>query len=93
MYSLRYGTVPIVRAVGGLDDTINNFDRVNGTGNGFKFGAFSSDRFLEKIYEAIFTYAEPDAWRRLQINGMTEDNSWENAARKYVSLYQRTLRS
>lgn len=91
MYSLRYGTVPIVRAVGGLDDTINNFDRVQGTGNGFKFSEFSSDKFLEKIYEAIFTYAEPDAWRRLQINGMTEDNSWENAARKYISLYRRTL--
>ncbi len=93
MYSLRYGTVPIVRAVGGLDDTIQNFDRVNGKGNGFKFNEFRADKFLEKIYEAVFTFAEPDAWRRLQYNGMTEDNSWENAARKYVSLYNLTLRS
>ncbi|HXH70280.1 MAG TPA: glycogen/starch synthase, partial [Pyrinomonadaceae bacterium] len=58
MYSLRYGTIPIVRAVGGLDDTVENFDRVNGTGNGFKFNEFRADKFLEKIYEALFAYYE-----------------------------------
>lgn len=91
MYSLRYGTVPVVRAVGGLDDTIDNFDRVTGTGNGFKFREFDAGRFLEKIYEAVFAFAEPETWRRIQINGMTEDNSWENAARKYMALYRQTL--
>ncbi|MEZ5425337.1 MAG: glycogen/starch synthase [Pyrinomonadaceae bacterium] len=91
MYSLRYGTVPIVRAVGGLDDTVEDFDRVNNRGNGFKFGAFRADRFLEKIYEALFAYAEPETWRRIQANGMGVDNSWQNAARNYVSLYQMTL--
>jgi starch synthase len=91
MYSLRYGTVPIVRAVGGLDDTVENFDRVNGSGNGFKFNEFRADKFLEKIYEALFAYHEPDAWRKIQWNGMTVDNSWENAARKYVELYRMTL--
>lgn len=88
MYSLRYGTVPIVRAVGGLDDTVENFDKVSGTGTGFKFGEFRADKFLEKIYEALFTYYDADAWRKLQRNGMTVDNSWQNAARKYVRLYQ-----
>jgi starch synthase len=88
MYSLRYGTVPIVRAVGGLDDTVQNYDRVNNKGNGFKFKAFRADQFLEKIYEALFAYAEPETWRRIQINGMKIDNSWENAARNYVRLYQ-----
>ncbi len=91
MYSLRYGTVPIVRAVGGLDDTVQNFDAVNGSGNGFKFGPYRADKFLERIYEALFAYADPDAWRRIQYNGMSEDNSWENAARKYVELYHWTL--
>ena len=90
MYSLRYGTVPIVRAVGGLEDTVQNFDVVGGKGNGFKFREFSADKFLEKIYEALFTYYEPEAWRKLQLNGMNEDNSWENAARNYVQLYQIT---
>ena len=90
MYSLRYGTVPIVRAVGGLDDTVENFDRVSGTGNGFKFHDFRPDKFTEKIYEALFNYHEPETWRKIQLNGMTVDNSWENAARKYVQLYQMT---
>ncbi len=93
MYSLRYGTVPIVRGVGGLDDTIQNFDRLNSSGNGFKFLDFQTEAFVEKIYEALFTYAEPEAWRRLQLNGMTENNSWENAARKYVSLYRYVLKN
>lgn len=88
MYSLRYGTVPIVRAVGGLEDTVHDFNSLEGTGNGFKFREFRADKFLEKIYEALFTYAEPDSWKKLQFNGMSEDNSWENAARKYVQLYQ-----
>ena len=91
MYSLRYGTVPIVRAVGGLDDTVQNFDVVSGTGNGFKFGPYRADRFLERIYEALFAYADHDVWRKIQRNGMAVDNSWENAARKYVELYEWTL--
>ena len=91
MYSLRYGTVPIVRAVGGLDDTVQNWDAVNGSGNGFKFSPYRADRFLEKIYEALFAYGDPDAWRQIQHNGMSQDNSWENAARKYVELYEWTL--
>jgi starch synthase len=90
MYSLRYGTVPIVRAVGGLDDTVENFDLVAESGNGFKFSEFRADKFLEKIYEAMFAYAEPETWRKIQWNGMTVDNSWENAARKYVQLYNQT---
>lgn len=93
MYSLRYGTVPIVRAVGGLDDTVSDFDRVNGSGNGFKFNEFSGQRFVEKIYESLFAYADPEVWGRIQSNGMTADNSWESAARKYVDLYIRTLSS
>ena len=87
MYSLRYGTIPIVRAVGGLDDTVQNFDAANGTGSGFKFSEFQADKFLEKIYEASYLYYEKESWHQLQMNGMNEDNSWENAARKYVALY------
>lgn len=88
MYSLRYGTIPIVRAVGGLEDTVQDFDVLSGSGNGFKFKEFRADKFLEKIYEALFAYAEPETWKKLQVNGMSEDNSWENAARKYIQLYQ-----
>jgi starch synthase len=91
MYSLRYGTVPIVRAVGGLDDTVENWDSVSGTGNGFKFGPYRADRFIERIYEALFAYADKEAWRKIQQNGMAVDNSWENAARKYVELYRHAV--
>ena len=91
MYSLRYGTVPIVRAVGGLDDTVQNYDAVTGLGNGFKFGPYRADRFLERIYEALFAYADRETWAKIQRNGMLEDNSWVNAARKYVDLYEWTL--
>jgi starch synthase len=90
MYSLKYGTVPIVHAVGGLHDTIHNFDAVQGTGNGFKFYRYRADRFLERIYEALFAYYDKEIWRKIQWNGMNEDHSWENAARKYVALYQMT---
>ena len=91
MYSLRYGTVPIVRAVGGLDDTVQNWDAVSQTGNGFKFRRFRADRLLEKIYEARFAYEDKTAWAKIQRNGMSVDNSWENAARNYVELYLWTL--
>ena len=87
MYSLRYGTVPVVRATGGLDDTVEDFDRVRGTGTGFKFGPYTARAMLDKIYESLYCYAEPDIWARLQSNGMRADNSWQVAARKYVQLY------
>jgi starch synthase len=93
MYSLRYGTVPIVRATGGLDDTVEQFDRFNGTGNGFKFGPYNAGAMMEKIYEALFCYAEPETWRKIQWNGMNVDNSWANAARKYIALYEATMRT
>ena len=93
MYSLRYGTVPIVRAVGGLDDTVQNWDAVSGTGNGFKFGPYRADKLLEKIYEARFAYEDKTTWAKIQRNGMTVDNSWENAARNYFELYNWTLQN
>ena len=91
MYSLRYGTVPIVRAVGGLDDTVQNWNAVDGAGNGFKFGPYKADKLLEKIYEARFAYEDKETWAKIQRNGMSIDNSWENAARNYVELYRWTL--
>jgi starch synthase len=88
MYSLRYGTVPVVRAVGGLDDTIQNFNRATGQGNGFKFYDYSADKLLEKMYEALLVYTDKEAWRTLMLNGMRADYSWAVSARQYVSLYE-----
>ncbi len=93
MYSMRYGTVPIVRATGGLDDTVENFNETRGTGNGFKFEAYSASALLEKIREALYFYGKPEAWRAIQANGMSIDNSWEAAARRYIELYEQMGRS
>ncbi|MCI0488560.1 MAG: glycogen synthase GlgA [Blastocatellia bacterium] len=92
MYSLKYGTVPVVRAVGGLDDTIENFDRTTRSGNGFKFYEYNPTRLLEKIYEALLVYADSELWRTLMLNGMRADHSWERSARLYVELYERLAR-
>jgi starch synthase len=87
MYSLKYGTVPIVRGVGGLDDTIANFEPTTRRGNGYKFHEYSSERLLEKYYEALLTYYDRDLWRALQRNGMSADHSWERAAHDYLNAY------
>ena len=89
MYSLKYGTVPIVRAAGGLDDTIESFDRTTGRGNGFKFYDYDSGRLLEKIYEALMVYADPHLWRKLIAEGMNADFSWERSARRYIEVYEK----
>ena len=88
MYSMRYGTVPVVRATGGLDDTVEQFNPSAGTGNGFKFGPYHAGALLEKIREALYFYGRPDDWQKIQRNGMTVDNSWDAAAKKYIALYQ-----
>ena len=88
MYSMRYGTVPIVRATGGLDDTVQQFDPAKGTGTGFKFGPYSASAMLDKIREALYFYSEPELWRQIQRNGMAVDNSWSAAAQKYTEVYE-----
>jgi starch synthase len=92
MYSMRYGTVPIVRATGGLDDTVQQFDPASGTGAGFKFEPYTGGAFLEKIREALYFYGRPEAWQRVRRNGMLVDNSWSAAARRYIELYQELMR-
>jgi starch synthase len=91
MYSMRYGTVPIVRATGGLDDTVQHFDPANGTGTGFKFQAYSGSALLEKIREALYFYDRPETWQHIQRNGMSVDNSWSAAGERYIELYRELL--
>jgi starch synthase len=88
MYSLRYGTPPVVRAVGGLDDTIENFDRGSRRGNGFKFYDYDATRLLEKVYEALLVYTDQELWQTLMRNGMSADHSWQRAAEQYVQVYE-----
>jgi starch synthase len=92
MYSMRYGTIPIVRATGGLDDTVQQFDAESGAGNGFKFQSYDAGALLEKIREALYFYARPQTWSKIQRNGMTVDNSWSASAEKYIELYEEIVR-
>jgi starch synthase len=89
MYSLRYGTVPVVRATGGLDDTVQDVDEATGEGTGFKFRAHTSEAMMEALRRALAWFARPAAWRRIQLSGMAQDNSWEASAREYVDVYHK----
>jgi len=93
IYSLRYGTVPIVRATGGLDDTIQNFDGKTRNGTGFKFDAYEGKALLEAVRAALKAYGEPKSWQTLQANGMAKDFSWKASAAAYVTLYEAAKRS
>ena len=89
IYGLKYGTVPIVRATGGLDDTIEEFDLNSGTGTGFKFVEYEARSFLEKIKEAVDLFKDRAGWMKLVENGMQADFSWEKSALEYISLYKK----
>jgi starch synthase len=93
IYSLRYGTVPVVRATGGLDDTIQNFVPKTQHGTGFKFEKYDGDALLDCIRTALKTYRDPKAWQALQANGMAKDFSWKASAAAYVTLYEAAKRS
>jgi len=89
MYSLRYGTVPVVRATGGLDDTVEEADVTAGEGTGFKFTEYSSQAMLSALRTAIEVFGCQDAWRKIQVAGMRQDYSWAPSAREYVLAYER----
>jgi starch synthase len=91
IYSLKYGTIPVVRATGGLEDTIVPYDPATGEGNGFKFIRYDAGELLQQIKGAIHTYHQPDHWIRLVRNAMTADFSWKRSAESYVDLYRKAL--
>jgi starch synthase len=93
IYSLRYGTVPIVRATGGLDDTVQNFDPRTKQGTGFKFEEYNGPALLECVRTALATYRDPAAWCAVRANGMARDFSWKASAASYVTLYEAAKRS
>ena len=88
IYSLKYGTVPVVRATGGLDDTVEEFDRAAGAGTGFKFGEYTAEAMMEAIRRALEVYGRAEQWERLMRNGMGRDYSWGRSAGEYVRLYE-----
>jgi starch synthase len=87
IYSLKYGTVPVVRATGGLDDTVEKFDVEHGTGTGFKFAEYTGTAFLYAVKQALQHYADERIWKRIQLNGMAKDFSWKAPAAEYTRVY------
>ncbi len=89
IFSLRYGTVPIVRATGGLDDTIENWDPLSRKGTGFKFSEYSGEAMLATIRQALQAFKDQAAWQHLMRNGMSRDFSWNTSAKEYVRVYEK----
>ena len=88
MYSLRYGTLPIVRATGGLDDTVVDADAEPSRGTGFKFADYTAEALVETVQRALAAHKNTRRWRTLQRRAMAEDHSWDVSAREYVKVYE-----
>ena len=87
MYSLRYGTPPLVRAVGGLADSVHEFDPLTRQGTGFLFQAYDGREMAGALRHAISIWKHPELWRHVQLNGMRCDFSWRRSADRYDLLY------
>jgi starch synthase len=87
MYSLKYGTVPIVRRTGGLADTVRPYDPATGMGTGFVFDHFTPEGVAWALDQAVRVFHDPPAWTNLVRNGMAEDFSWQRQGREYLALY------
>ena len=87
--SLRYGTVPIVREVGGLKDTVLPYNKYTNEGNGFTFKNYNAHELLFKIKEALDLYnKDKSTWQDMMLRGMKADNSWEHSSKEYIKLYK-----
>jgi starch synthase len=93
LYSLKYGTVPIVRGVGGLEDTIIDYTKTPEAGTGFKFYEYSKDAMVEAIDRALKLFKDGDAWHSLVMRCMSQDFSWERSAKEYLGLYRKAIES
>jgi starch synthase len=93
IYSLKYGTVPIVRGTGGLEDTVEDWRAIERTGTGFKFHGYHPGDLLWAIDQAIWVFQnDKEGWKQLMLNGMAKDYAWEHPAREYQGVYEEVLR-
>ena len=91
MYSLRYGTVPIVRSTGGLVDTVEPYDAATGQGTGFRFEHADGTGMMWALDQALELWKDRAAWQSLMRNGMARDFSWRRSAERYVDLYRSAM--
>jgi starch synthase len=92
IYGFKYGTVPVVHAVGGLDDTIEEWNPETHTGTGFKFNGYFADDFLQAVQRALAVFRDKDAWQTLMRNGMAQDYSWTKPSEEYIKVYEEVAR-
>jgi starch synthase len=93
MYSMRYGTVPIVHAVGGLADTVRDYAPRKPTSTGFVFADYTPAALMNALNRALTLFKDPKKWRALQAAGMRQDFSWDRSAAEYVKIYERLLKA
>jgi starch synthase len=91
IYSLKYGTVPVVRATGGLEDTID--EQPDGGGNGFKFWGYSADALLDALQRALTIFHDKKAWTKMMQRGMAQDFAWDKPAQEYLRIYERIIQN
>jgi starch synthase len=87
MYALKYGSAPIVRATGGLRDTVIEFDPATGLGTGFVFDKYDADELIAALARMTAVFAKPAAWRKLMANCFALDFSWAESARHYLDWF------
>ncbi len=92
MIALRFGTIPVVRATGGLADTVHSFNAKTGEGNGFSFEEYTSEALIGSIRQALETFWDAPTWHRLVQNAMACDFSWSASAKQYIKLFEQTKR-
>jgi starch synthase len=88
MMSQRYGTIPVVRATGGLADTVRDFDPATREGTGFVFQAYTAAEMTAAIKRALALYRQPRVWQRIMENAMKQDFSWQASAGRYEDVYR-----
>src|SRR3974390_2886932 len=93
MYSLRYGTIPIVRAVGGLDDTVTDPREDLDAANGIKFNEYSGAALAKAMRKALALFQHPELLEQFRSNGMAKEFSWDQVAKEYMPVYERALTS
>jgi starch synthase len=93
MYSLRYGTVPVVHATGGLADTVENYDGRRSVGNGFVFQDYTPYALMTALRRSVKYFADRQRWESLMKIGMRQDFSWAKSAAAYLKLYRAIARS
>ncbi len=91
LIALRYGTIPLVRETGGLQDTVIPYNKYTGEGNGYSFRNYNAHEMLTTIEKAVELFKNKEAWRGLQVNAMTSEISWKESALKYKSLYEELI--